>query len=190
MSLVAGDQAAASIFRERADRRNQLIQKYMWDGETGTFRDYNWRSHTISSQSTVATVVPLFAGLATEEQAHKIANVLKKDFLKAGGLVTTLYTSGQQWDAPNGWAPHQWMAYAGLRKYKENALATEIRARWLKINEKTYQHEHRLMEKYNVIDLSKKSGGGEYPSQDGFGWTNGVYRALTTAEESLQHLEE
>ena len=30
------------------------------------------------------------------------------------------------------------------------------------------------MEKYNVLDLSLEAGGGEYPTQDGFGWSNGV----------------
>ena len=34
------------------------------------------------------------------------------------------------------------------------------------------------MEKYNVEDITKEAGGGEYPGQDGFGWTNGVYLAM------------
>ena len=34
------------------------------------------------------------------------------------------------------------------------------------------------MEKYNVEDMTKTAGGGEYPSQDGFGWTNGVLITL------------
>jgi alpha,alpha-trehalase len=35
-----------------------------------------------------------------------------------------------------------------------------------------------MMEKYNVVATDIKAGGGEYPAQDGFGWTNGVYLAL------------
>jgi alpha,alpha-trehalase len=34
------------------------------------------------------------------------------------------------------------------------------------------------MEKYDVMDLTKRAGGGEYPGQDGFGWTNGVLLKL------------
>jgi neutral trehalase len=34
------------------------------------------------------------------------------------------------------------------------------------------------MEKYNAMDTSQNAGGGEYPNQDGFGWTNGVYLKL------------
>jgi alpha,alpha-trehalase len=32
-----------------------------------------------------------------------------------------------------------------------------------------------MMEKYNVMmDTTLIAGGGEYPDQDGFGWTSGV----------------
>lgn len=40
-----------------------------------------------------------------------------------------------------------------------------------------YQHDGKLMEKYNVV-TSGGGSGGEYPLQDGFGWTNGVTRRL------------
>jgi alpha,alpha-trehalase len=33
-----------------------------------------------------------------------------------------------------------------------------------------------LVEKYVVIATGREGGGGEYPNQDGFGWTNGVMR--------------
>ena len=107
---------------------------------------------------------------------------------KARRARTTLRISGQQWDAPNGWAPAQWMAFAGLKRYKLDSLAELIRERWLKLNLQVFRSTGKLMEKYNVINLDLMSGGGEYPLQDGFGWTNGVYRALSTPEESLNHL--
>jgi alpha,alpha-trehalase len=89
-------------------------------------------------------------------------------------LVTTLKTSGQQWDAPNGWAPLQWIAVKGLLNYEETDLAEAIAKSWINLNLKVYNETGKLMEKYDVNDLSKPAGGGEYPSQDGFGWTNGV----------------
>ena len=190
LSRVVGDPAGSQKFHDLAETRQRLIQKYLWDEAHGVFRDYNWREGQLSSETTVATVVPLFAGVASPAQAQRIASVLEKDFLKAGGLVTTELTSGQQWDAPNGWPPHQWMAYAGLKRYGFNKLAEKIRDRWLKLNRKVFNSTGKLMEKYNVVDLSLKSGGGEYPLQDGFGWTNGVYRALSTPKESLKHLKE
>jgi neutral trehalase len=40
----------------------------------------------------------------------------------------------------------------------------------------------RMMEKYDVVDPAREAGGGEYPTQDGFGWTNGVALALAAEE--------
>ncbi|MEP7204854.1 MAG: trehalase family glycosidase, partial [Candidatus Saccharibacteria bacterium] len=45
-------------------------------------------------------------------------------------------------------------------------------------NMKVYQSQHKLVEKYNVVNGDVTGGGGEYPLQDGFGWTNGVLAAL------------
>lgn len=38
----------------------------------------------------------------------------------------------------------------------------------------TYDREKKLVEKYDVSTTGTGGGGGEYPLQDGFGWTNGV----------------
>jgi alpha,alpha-trehalase len=119
-------------------------------------------------------VVPLFTGVATQAQADAVAVTLRARFLQPGGLVTTLVHSGQQWDWPNGWAPLQWMAIAGLRRYGHESLAKEIALRWIALNGEVFRRTGRLLEKYNVVDLSIPAGGGEYPTQDGFGWTNGV----------------
>ena len=87
--------------------------------------------------------------------------------------MTSLITSGQQWDAPNGWAPLEWMASEGVRRYGRADLADTVRARWLALDRRTYRATGRMMEKYDVVDLSRPAGGGEYPTQDGFGPLNG-----------------
>jgi alpha,alpha-trehalase len=110
--------------------------------------------------------------------AEKVAMTLRTDFLKPGGLVTTLGNTGQQWDSPNGWAPLQWIAYMGLRNYGQNALAEEIKSRWVKQSRRVFRATGKMMEKYNVLDTTLVAGGGEYPNQDGFGWTNGVALAF------------
>ena len=93
-------------------------------------------------------------------------------------VVTTLKNSGQQWDAPNGWAPLQWVTIIGLENYGANDLARKIADRWMQLNIKVYKATGKLMEKYNVEDVNVEAGGGEYPAQDGFGWTNGVLLKL------------
>ncbi len=127
---------------------------------------------------TLAAAYPLFFGLANDEQAKAVARNLEQLFLKPGGLTTTLVNSGQQWDAPNGWAPLQWMAIEGLRKYGQGEVAKKIAMSWIKNNDRVYSNTHKMVEKYNVFDLSLEAGGGEYPVQDGFGWSNGVYLRL------------
>jgi len=133
-----------------------------------------------SSQLTLAMLFPLFFKLATQNQADAVAAIVEEKFLSQGGLPTTLINSGQQWDFPNGWAPLQWIAVKGLHNYGHQKLAKEIAQRWCQINEKVFQNTGKMMEKYNVVDLTLEAGGGEYEVQEGFGWSNGVYLAMQT----------
>jgi len=115
--------------------------------------------------------------VGAERKAHIVAQKAWDELLAPGGLRTTTVRTGQQWDAPNGWAPLQWVAVSGLRRYGEDALAGEIAKRWVTTVEREYRTSGKMLEKYDVEE-AKAGGGGEYPTQDGFGWTNGVTRAL------------
>ncbi len=165
-------------FQALADKRAQTILKYCWDEKEQFFCDYDFREGKSTGRITLAGVFPLYAKIATSKQAKTMAERLEKDFLKDGGLVTTLVDNGQQWDSPNGWAPLQWVAIQGLREYGYHALANEIKRRWLHSTETVFSTKHKMIEKYDVVHESRVGGGGEYPLQDGFGWTNGVYAAL------------
>lgn len=164
----------AVILKESAAERKAFIQQYCWDEHEGYYFDYNSKSGRLSKKYTLAGVYPLFVGIADSVQARLVEDVIREKFLQPGGLVTTTITSGQQWDAPNGWAPLQWIAVKGLLNYGFDSLALEVADRWLLLNEKVYLETGKMMEKYNVVDTTLAAGGGEYPSQDGFGWTNGV----------------
>ena len=168
----------ARQFRKRAKARAESIQEYLWDESEGYYKDYNFHHSSFTSVQSLAGVFPLFVGIATKDQADSVADVLRKDFLQPGGLVTTLIDNGQQWDSPNGWAPLQWVAIQGLHRYGHDDLADEITKRWLELNEKVYAASGKFVEKYNVESDDGLGGGGEYVLQDGFGWTNGVYEAL------------
>jgi len=151
----------------------------LWDERLGLYGDYSLRQQKLTGIASLASVYPLFFSLAKPEHAERIAHVLQRDFLQGGGLVTTLQATGEQWDFPNGWAPLQWLAISGLRNYGFNDLAATAAQRWLQLNQKVYRNTGRMMEKYNVVDITAPAGGGEYPTQDGFGWTNGVAVALS-----------
>ena len=161
-----------------AQKRKDAIQKHLWNETLGTYSDLLWRDMTHSPSIHAGALFPLYFNLATPAQAEQAAQLSSKELLKAGGLLTSNYDSGQQWDAPNGWAPLQWMAIKGLRNYGHTGLADEIKTRWTQLNIKVFKQTGKLMEKYNVVDINLESGGGEYPVQDGFGWTNGVLLAL------------
>jgi alpha,alpha-trehalase len=172
------DRVPADVFKERTRKRRQAIQDYFWDEDEGYFFDYNHVKNSRTGEWTLAGVFPLFFGIATEEQAASVARHLEEKFLRAGGLITTIRNTGQQWDEPNGWAPLQYIACRGLMQYGYTDLADRIRKNWRNMNEKIYADTGKMMEKYNVTDLNRPGGGGEYPNQDGFGWTNGVYLTL------------
>ena len=172
------DNAQFSFYKKKASERRRGILTFFWNNNLNFFVDYNFRENRQSNTKTMAGVYPLFFQLAQPDIAIKISRVLQKDFLKPGGLTTTLNETGQQWDAPNGWAPLQWIGYKGLKNYQIDQVANEVKKRWLKSNYRVYKATHKMMEKYNVMDTTLLAGGGEYPNQDGFGWTNGVALAM------------
>lgn len=175
---IKGNKIKSDHYNVLADKRKQAIQKYCWNAETAFFVDYDFTSIKQKEEITLAGVAPLFFKISTQQQADLIAESIQLNFLKQGGVVTTLKNTGQQWDAPNGWAPLQWMTIIGLENYGHYSLAKNIAERWLALNDKVFAATGKMMEKYNVEDISQLAGGGEYPGQDGFGWTNGVYLAL------------
>ncbi len=171
---LAGNPTGAAIYTSLAIKRKLAIERYCWNETAGFYVDYDAAANTFKDDITMAGVFPLFFGIACNECAEKVAVALHAKLLKSGGCVTTTKTSGQQWDSPNGWAPLQYMAVKGLEKYNMFQLAAEIAKRWIHLNIKVFKATGKLMEKYNVVDTNLLAGGGEYPSQDGFGWTNGV----------------
>jgi alpha,alpha-trehalase len=174
-----GDAAVATRFDAAADARRSAIQSHFFDAASGFFFDLRWKSgELVTDRPTLAAATPLYFGVATPQQGQAVAARLAKDFLRSGGFVTTTIASGQQWDAPNGWAPLQWLAIEGSRRAGRADIADQGRDRWLALNRRVYSASGKMTEKYDVLDAQRASGGGEYPTQDGFGWTNGVALAL------------
>jgi len=185
----SGDADTARAFEMRAATRRQLLQTRFWRADAGHFADLNWRDPIDPRPLTAAGLVPLYLGMATQAQADAMAAQVQRHLLGANGLLSTALATGQQWDAPNGWAPLQWMAAQGLARYGHQALAHEIAERWCASVHRVYLDTGRLLEKYDVTQ-DRPGGGGEYETQDGFGWTNGVFVAfkegLLKPQESAQ----
>ena len=175
---ASGQPAKAVMYGRQARKRKAAVLKYCWNGDLHYFFDYDIIEKHTSNRWSIAAVMPLFTELADSARAADVAKLIEEKFAKDGGFVTTMYHTGQQWDAPNGWAPLQYLAVKGLLNYHYDSLAKRMAERWMTLNEKVFKTTGKMLEKYNVEDLNITSGGGEYPTQDGFGWTNGVYLAF------------
>jgi alpha,alpha-trehalase len=172
------ERACAAQFARRAAARRAAMDRYLWEPLSGAYLDYDWVRRARIPRVSAATLYPLFVAMASDVQAAAVADSVRAELLKPGGLVTSTLDSGEQWDAPNGWAPLQWIAIDGLRHYGQGALAETIACRWISNVNDGYRRSGKLVEKYDVIHPGDSGTGGEYPLQDGFGWTNGVMRKL------------
>ncbi|MFA7472797.1 MAG: alpha,alpha-trehalase TreF [Spirosomataceae bacterium] len=164
---------------QSATSRFNALHRYFWCENDQFFKDFDWVENQTSQAISLAGVYPLFFQVASAEQAAGVAKALQEQFLCLGGFVTTLCESGQQWDLPNGWAPLHWMVFKGLENYGYTELAREGIGRWLKVNRMVYNKTGKMTEKYNMLHRLEDAQGGEYPNQDGFGWTNGVFLKLS-----------
>ncbi len=173
-----GDTTKSNEYFQLSEKRKGAILKYCWSEEQEFFFDYDFVANKQKEHHTLAATFPLFFEVASQEQAIKVENILRDKFLKTGGLTTTLVRSGQQWDAPNGWAPLQWIAFKGLLNYGLDNTANQIKTSWTNSNLKVYAKTGKMTEKYDVWNKDGEASGGEYPNQDGFGWTNGVFLAM------------
>lgn len=182
----AGDRACAREFDLRADARAAAVERHLWHASGGYYGDLDLHDGRVRAQLTAAALFPLHAGIAAPERARRTAAAVRTQLLRPGGLVTTAIDSGQQWDAPNVWAPLQWIAVDGLRRYGEDALAREIAAGFIGNVQALFAREHKLVEKYDADGALQGGGGGEYPLQDGFGWSNGVVLALLALYPDLE----
>jgi alpha,alpha-trehalase len=187
LSASCGDARTASEFTGRARARRDAIDRWLWDDALGAYADYDLLRGRLRAPC-VAGAAALYVGVADDVKAARMADFIGTRLLDHGGVATTLRASDQQWDQPNGWAPLQWLAIQGLARYGHHDLAREVRRRWLATVGAVYERESKLVEKYTIADHrvegARGGGGGEYPLQDGFGWTNGVTRKLLHQDPS------
>ena len=185
--LLKGDTTRSAEYALRAANRGRAIQQLMWNGQINAFADYLWTEKHTTGTLSAATLYPLYVHLASPSEAKTVAATVKSTLLQPGGIVTTPVNSGQQWDSPNGWAPLQWIAVQAFTSYGDTDLAQTVATRWVEKNIAGYEQQAELVEKYNVTTTGSdvSGGGGEYATQVGFGWTNGVLVALTAIYPQL-----
>lgn len=191
---AVGNTAKEREFRVRADKRAEAIRTYLFDEKREWFCDYIHTENRLSDTISLGGIYPLTVGVASKSQAEKASHTLEAIFMRPGGVVSTNVNTGQQWDAPNGWAPLQYATVVGLGRYGFNLLAEEIARRFTTTVIESFENTGTLLEKYNVENPKALASGGEYALQDGFGWTNAVvlyfmnrYNITHKREEKHEH---
>jgi alpha,alpha-trehalase len=179
ISELLGKRDEAKQWDARAEARKKSIQQYLWNGEQGLFFDYDFVNGKQSTYRYLTTYYPLWAGLATPEQAKAVEKNLPV-FEHAGGLAMSPEHSGAQWDYPYGWAPVQLLAIEGLRHYGFNQDADRLSSKFLSTVLENFQRDGTIREKYNVVTGSSESQVevGYQANVIGFGWTNGAFEEL------------
>jgi len=176
MSDILGRKAEGESWRQKAAKRREAINKYLWNEAKGEFFDYDFTKGTRSSYEYLSTFYPLFAGLATADQAKAVAANLK-NFEQPGGAATSPYNSGAQWDFPYAWAPMQMILVDGLRRYGFAEDAERIASKFAGTIAENYAKEGYIVEKYDAVTRSTDSAttSGYSINVIGFGWTNAAY---------------
>ena len=179
MSAALGHKEESEKWRLRAEQRKTDVQKYLWDAERGLYFDYNFEKQARSTYEYVTAFYPLWAGIATPEQARAVMQNVGK-FEQPGGLVMSPYETGGQWDFPYAWAPNQLMAIEGMRRAGFNEDANRLSYKFLSMVMENFRRDGTIREKYDAVKRSSETQvtAGYHMNIVGFGWTNGVFLAL------------
>ena len=192
ISLWLGHAEDAKQWSQRAEARKKLITRYLWNQQQGLFFDYNFQTSQISNYRYASTFYPLWAGLATPEQAKAVAGNLKI-FERPGGLPMSTEETGAQWDLPYGWGNIEMLAIDGLRRYGFNADADRVSYEFLSTVAENFRRDRIIKEKYNVVTKSSEAHVelGYEMNVVGFGWTNAAFLELLHAlpKEMVERLE-
>ncbi len=179
---LLGRPREAQLWSERGERRAAAINRLMWDEKTGLYYDYNFEKQRRSDYRFITAFYPLWAGIASEQQAARVEANLPL-FERAGGLQTSDHVAGDQWDAPFGWAPMQVIAVQGLRLYGFDDDADRISAKFLSMIERDFAKHGTIVEKYDVVAAKSELAGelkfGYKSNEVGFGWTNAAFVTLS-----------
>jgi alpha,alpha-trehalase len=179
ISQILGKDKDSTAWHERAAARKELIQKYFWDPDRGMYFDYDFDRRARSTYEYLTTYFPMWAGIATPEQARALVKNLKI-FERPGGLVMSPYETGAQWDYPYAWAPNQLITDVGLRNYGYNEDADRVSFEFLSDVAQNFRRDGTIREKYDAVTSSSQTNvtAGYHMNVIGFGWTNGVFLQL------------
>lgn len=208
-TLAGGSKVySSSYWLDKANKRKQLANAFLWNSGKGLYFDFNVKTHEQSSFISATTFAPMWANMASDEQAERLVKNAIPLLKEKGGIAgSDMESRGElsderpprQWDYPNGWAPHQMMIWKGLLNYGFNEEAQELIYRWLyMITKCAVDYNGSICEKYDVVNASHKVDAEygnvgaqfEYLPTEGFGWMNASYQLGLSLinDDYIEHL--
>jgi alpha,alpha-trehalase len=193
ISLWLGHGEDAKKWSRRAGERKKLITQYLWNDQQGLFFDFNFQTKRMSKYQYASTFYPLWAGLATPEQAKAVAGNLNV-FERPGGIPMSTEETGAQWDLPYGWGNIEMVAIDALRRYGFHADADRVSYEFLSTVAENFRRDGNIREKYNLVSRSSEAHVelGYEMNVVGFGWTNAAFLELLHGlpKEMAERLEQ
>ncbi|XP_067000009.2 trehalase-like [Anabrus simplex] len=182
-SKQMGLRKKAKTYTKIAKDFQQAVDKVLWHEDVGCWLDFDITNNKRREYFYPTNLSPLWTGCyykdREEELAEKLIEYVEKHkcLRFPGGIPTSFEKSGQQWDFPNAWPPLQDMVISGLELTDDPRLiriAKDLALRWIYTNHRGFLETKSMHEKYDATVFGAPGGGGEYESQMGFGWTNGI----------------
>ncbi|KAK2465281.1 hypothetical protein APHAL10511_002635 [Amanita phalloides] len=125
-TAASGHKSAAAALREG-------ILDLFWDQTKLAFYDFNLRTNARNTVFSTATFYPLWSGILPPEVVgssnaafgfFSTVNMVMNRY--NGTFPVTFNVSGQQWDAPNSWPPHQYIILQALRALPSNVTGGSV----------------------------------------------------------------
>ena len=179
ISVWLGHSGDAKRWSKRAEDRKNLITKHLWNEQQGLFYDFDFVNGRMSTYHYATTLYPLWAGLATKQQAQAVAANLRS-LEHPGGVAISTEQTGTQWDLPYGWGCIEMLVVDGLRRYGYNNDADRVSYKFLSTVAENFRRDGTIREKYNVVTKSSEAQVelGYQMNVVGFGWTNAAFVEL------------
>ena len=165
MAIELGLDGEAESWTKDAQKRTVLINKYMWDPETGFYYNVSKKDHSFSfktkndlKRKEIIAFLALWAGIADKEQAKDLMKHLTNpdEFWRKFGVPTlsaddSYYNPIGYWNGPV-WVQWDYLIFRGLLNYGYRAEARELAEKVMSNMINQLKTDHWFWEFYSPDD--------------------------------------
>ena len=155
---ILGKHEEASFYRTWFENIRDAVNNTLWSEEDGFYFDYDIEDNRLHKVWSVASFLPLFAGLCSDKQAKAlIAHLNDPESFKTEMPIPSISVKDKtfgsdMWRGPV-WINYNVMISEGLNRYGENALADEIIDKTVFHMNKWYEETGTIFEFYDSVSM-------------------------------------